>query len=271
MNHETKSKLLDLSIPEHAYLYGLLQTDGHMSKQSRNRGRVQLELQIRDKYILDKLATILPISSSVTIRKRDTNFAKDYESASWNICNLQFRTELNELGLPYGKKSNSIEPPAAAFSEIDYARGLLDGDGSLGITSKGRPFVAFTTDSEHIAKWWINFAYKHTNFLYSANRNSRDGVFNITASMEKAVVLANILYYDEALALPRKQTKALEVTSWQRSEGSRQNISTEKKKWSVEENEYIQNHAIGDSMALLGRSKKAITTQLWRLKSNKNK
>jgi LAGLIDADG-like domain len=36
------------------------------------------------------------------------------------------------------------------FSTNDYLRGLVDADGSVGITSLGLPFVSFTTASEDL-------------------------------------------------------------------------------------------------------------------------
>jgi hypothetical protein len=37
------------------------------------------------------------------------------------------------IGIPYGKKSETVNPPSNPFSEKDYIRGLIDGDGSIGM------------------------------------------------------------------------------------------------------------------------------------------
>jgi hypothetical protein len=44
----TKRQSLDLTKPVHAYLYGLIQTDGHLSQGTRNRGKLQIELSYKD-------------------------------------------------------------------------------------------------------------------------------------------------------------------------------------------------------------------------------
>lgn len=39
---------IDLTNPDFAYMFGFIQTDGHLSKNSRNRGCMQIELQVAD-------------------------------------------------------------------------------------------------------------------------------------------------------------------------------------------------------------------------------
>lgn len=49
-----------------SYIYGLLITDGCLSLESRNRGRISLEVNIRDKDIIDKLYNVIPNSKILT-------------------------------------------------------------------------------------------------------------------------------------------------------------------------------------------------------------
>lgn len=39
---------MDLEIPGYAYMFGFLQADGHLSQQSRQRGRLTVEINVRD-------------------------------------------------------------------------------------------------------------------------------------------------------------------------------------------------------------------------------
>jgi len=127
----------DLTIPERAYLFGLLQTDGSHWQGTRNRGRVQLELAAVDAELLEQLVILCPWPSSVRYRTRDTNFSRGYRSATWCLSSWDARTELTELGLPPGPKAQTVCPPPGPLSERDYLRGLIDGDGSVGFTSAG--------------------------------------------------------------------------------------------------------------------------------------
>jgi hypothetical protein len=146
---------LDLARPEHAYFFGFLQCDGHLSENTRNRGRLSVELSIRDVALLERFQELVPYPTSITARTRSTNFMKRHTSAIWTLCALEARRELIELGLPVGKKSRIVQPPAGPFSTNDYLRGLVDADGSVGVTSLGLPFVSFTTASEDLRDFFL--------------------------------------------------------------------------------------------------------------------
>ena len=87
--------------PEFCYMIGLFQSDGSLSKNSRNRGKLQLELHSRDEDVLVKLADIIPYYSSIRQRTRKTNYAPDgFTSSCLSVFNLSFRNLLVENGVP---------------------------------------------------------------------------------------------------------------------------------------------------------------------------
>lgn len=141
---------MNLEVPEYAYMFGFLQADGHLSRQSRQRGRLTVEINARDIDLLREFKRLTPYNSSITERTRSTNFAETHRSATWSLHSLEARTKLNQLGLPYGRKSTTIAPPRVEFSRRDYLRGVIDADGSVGYTSKGLPFMSLTTASTAI-------------------------------------------------------------------------------------------------------------------------
>jgi len=258
--------MFNTTTPENSYIFGFFQSDGHLQKNTRNRGKLTLEISDRDKDILPKIQSILPVKSIITTRTRDTNFKLNYTSHTLSIYDWQFRTCVNKLGLPYGKKSNKICPPAD-FIERDYYRGLIDGDGSLGITGKGLPFIALVTDSESIANSYLAMANKTTNKQYACNRNTRDNIYNIAIFREEAQEMTRYLYYKDCLCLSRKEKKASDVLSWVRPASLRKRDAC--KKWTSYQDEFILNNTIEKSIKKLDRSKKSIQTRLWRL-SNHN-
>lgn len=71
----------DLERPDVAYAVGLLQTDGTHSGSLDGKGRVSLELAVRDQEILARISSLLPCYSSIGYRTRTTNFADKYETA----------------------------------------------------------------------------------------------------------------------------------------------------------------------------------------------
>lgn len=259
-----KNMELNLQNPEHAYIIGLLQTDGSHYETTRNRGRISLELQASDIDILHKLKNIFTCESYITTRKRDTNFKSDYESCSLSIYDLDTRNSLKEY-IPVGKKSNIILMPENII-EIDYWRGVFDGDGSLGLTKDKIPFVSLVTKSECLANNFKTFVHKILNIEMCTSRNSRDGVYNLMLTKENAQLLCSILYYEDCLCLKRKKDKSVEVMGWIRPENMKRKTWSVKK-WSIEEDEFILSHDIYESMEVLKRTKKSIETRLYRLKT----
>lgn len=138
---------MSLENPFYAYLFGFAQTDGHLYEQSRNRGKLRIEIGKQDAEILETFKRLLPFNSSIRYRVRTTNFGKNYESVIWTVCDKGFRDCLKDWGFPVGKKSEIIKTPCVEFSQTDYFRGLIDGDGSLGLTANGFPFVSLVTSS----------------------------------------------------------------------------------------------------------------------------
>ncbi|PBC97094.1 hypothetical protein SAMN05446589_3699 [Streptomyces sp. OV198] len=211
---------MDLEIPEYAYMFGFLQADGHLSQQSRQRGRLTVEINVRDIDLLRRFQELTPHKSSITERTRSTNFTETSHTALWSLYSLEARTKLNQLGLPYGRKSKTIAPPRVVFSRRDYLRGFIDADGSLGYT-QGYPFISLTTASTSIMADLCSYAEEITGTERRLRRNQRDDLYNIMYITEAAQSLAAHLYYPGCLSLKRKQTTAEGVAAWTRPAGSK--------------------------------------------------
>ncbi|MBA2808164.1 LAGLIDADG family homing endonuclease [Streptomyces sp. KM273126] len=212
---------MDLRVPEYAYMFGFLQADGHLYQGAGQKGRLTVELNVRDIDLLHRFKYLTPYNSSVTERSRSTNFAENQRSAVWSVCSLDARTKLNELGLPYGRKSKNITPPRVEFSRRDYLRGVIDADGSVGFTKPGLPFISLTTASTAIVAYLCFYARKITSVERRPRRNQRDDIYNITYITEAAQALCEHLYYPDCLSLRRKQTAAESVMNWVRPAGSK--------------------------------------------------
>lgn len=261
-----KEENLTLENSFYAYLFGLIQTDGHLYQNSRNRGRVSIEISKRDEELLIQLQKRLPFNSTVSERIRKTNFSNEYVSVIWNVFDKRFRDFLIENGLPSGRKSKVIFSPVCKYSKVDYFRGLVDGDGSLGLTANGFPFLSFITASSEIANEYLSFLKSITNKEKTTKANVRDSVFNIAVYKEDAQKVVQTLYYPNCLALPRKLEKAKAVLSWQRPSTMRK--VENRKFWTVTEDNFILSNSIEESMKRLERSRNSIEMRLWRLKSN---
>ncbi|MDH6586444.1 hypothetical protein M2161_005550 [Streptomyces sp. SAI-133] len=259
-------QFMDLTVPEYAYMFGFLQADGHLQQGAGQKGKLTVELSARDVDLLRKFQKLTPYYSSITERTRSTNFAEVHTSATWTLCSLEARTKLNQLGLPYGRKSRTITPPGFEFRARDYLRGIVDADGSVGYTGKGFPFVSLTTASTAVAAYLCFYAGKFTGSERSLKRNARDGIYNILYTNEKAQRFAAHLYYEGCLSLPRKQAAADSLAAWIRPCGMR--VAPARRRWTASEDRVLLR-LNNDAAAAreLGRTEKSCYIRLWRLRT----
>ncbi|WP_409470436.1 hypothetical protein [Streptomyces sp. HC307] len=257
-------QFMNLTVPEYAYMFGFLQADGHLSQQSRQRGRLTVEINARDIDLLRKFQKLTPYNSSISERTRSTNFAETHRSAIWSLHSLEARTKLNELGLPYGRKSQQIAPPCVRFSSVDYLRGIIDADGSVGHTSQGFPFLSLTTKSTAIGAYLCSYAREITGSERTLKPNARDGIYNILYTKENAQELAIHLYYPGCLSLERKQAAADSLASWVRPAGMERRPS--RIRWTHEmDRVLLAAPTIAHAAAELGYSQSACQVRRWKL------
>ena len=259
-------QFMDLTVPEYAYMFGFLQADGHLAQGPGQKGRLTVEINARDIQILRVFQRLTPYHSRVTERTRKTNFAEVHTSAIWTLCALEARTLINELGLPYGRKSRTVAPPKGALSVRDYVRGIIDADGSVGVTKAGFPFVSVTTASTAICAYISSYAQQVTGAERTLKRNTRDDIYNILYTKENAQVLAATLYYPGSLSLARKQAAASDLSKWVRPTDMK--IAPPRKRWAEQEDRILLrlgNHA--EAAAALGRTEKSCLVRLWRLRN----
>ncbi|WP_306321167.1 MULTISPECIES: hypothetical protein [unclassified Streptomyces] len=262
------SGFMDLEVPEYSYMFGFLQMDGHLSQQSRDRGRLTVEINIRDVDILRRFQELTPYNSSIRERVRETNFARSHHSATWSLCSLEARMKINELGLPYGRKSKQIKPPRGVpFSRPDYLRGVVDADGAVGYTAQGLPFVSLTTASTAIAAYFCFYTKKITGTSRHPGRNQRDSIYNVTYWKETSQALASHLYYPGCLSLGRKQAAADSLQGWVRPAGMK--VSPNRRRWKEWEDRVLLKHGsdLTSASEELGRSYQSCNLRSWRLRS----
>ena len=178
-----------------SYIYGLLITDGSLYLSTRNRGKVTLEVSEKDHDIVEKLYNEIP-SSSIRERIRNTNFKSNYTTKIFSNTRLEFRNKLICQGFPLKNKTLNANTPNIEYNKYHFWRGVIDEDGSLGLTGNNRPFLSLTTKSENL-------------------KNKRDNTYNIFLSGNNAIKLAKILYLDNpGIYLERKYNKALEIQNY---------------------------------------------------------
>lgn len=261
----------NISNSDFSYIIGFLQGDGNYYKQSRNRGRVSIELSLRDNDILKKISYVLSnYNCYYSERTRDTNFKDDYKSCKLSIYDINFRTSIEEF-IHCGKKSNCIEAPIECewFMPFHYLRGLSDADGSIGITKDKKPFWSICTASGSIKEFVIGLIYDSIGLEKRIERNQRDNVYNISLMNESATKFTKLLYDGSTIHLDRKFERYQNIQNWIRTTPRRKGT---KKKWLPYEDILIMNneYSLEEKTILLNRSESSIKTRIWRNNSNKN-
>jgi hypothetical protein len=198
--------------PDLSYITGFIQTDGSHSGDPEKKGRITIELAVRDELHLEAIAAALPWRTSLRKRTRQTNFSTgDYTTVILHLFAQDARRFFAAAGVTPGQKSATVGPPTTPFAAPDYVRGIIDGDGSVGFTGRGYPFISIVTASERLARYLCDVMAEVCMVRRTAGRNARDGVYNIMVTSTAAQALAIWCYYDGALALPRKAIAATET------------------------------------------------------------
>lgn len=258
---------LDFTNPDAAYILGLLQTDGSHSGNLDGKGAISLELKKSDSEILYKLSDVIEFNSSVYARKRTTNFSKDYESSIFNLHNQTARRRLFDAGLLVGKKSKVVSCPTIPFSEPDYVRGLLDGDGSVGFTQTNIPFVSFITASPSLAGYIEDVILRVTGVVRNTQPNTRDSVYNIMVTNKAAAALAGWAWYKNSyLYIPRKYESARKVSEWTIPPEKAGLYGVKKTRWTPEEDKIVLEKDQTEAARILKRTVSSVSIRKWRLK-----
>ncbi|MFI5807859.1 hypothetical protein [Streptomyces sp. NPDC051561] len=265
---EAPVSFMDLEDPNYAYMFGFLQADGHLQAGTGRKGKLSVEINIRDIAILQEFQRLTPYNSSITERTRATNFSASHHSATWTLCALEARTRLNELGIPYGKKSRKITPPKVEFSRRDYLRGVVDADGSVGYTSQGLPFISLTTASTAVGAYFCVYGRKVTGAQRYIGRNKRDDIYNVMFQKEPARELAADLYYPGCLSLERKQLAATSLAAWESPAGTKRVVGRRIwKPW--EDTALLKIGNAGTAATELNRTESSCALRLWRLRTGR--
>lgn len=262
--------LINISDANVSYFLGLLITDGsiYINRKNPNKGKITIELKYDDKFTLENMINLFPFPSSLYTRIRSTNFSKNYKTITWNCSQKEMRDWLMSINIPCGKKSQTIKYVQGAFKK-HFWRGVIDGDGSLGFTKDGLPFISLVTASEQLRNDYLEYIHSVTGKKFNPQRNVRDGVYNILILKENAVLLAENLYpVGEYNFIPRKKQMANKIQEWKRPDTMRSSLNIQK--WDESQDKIVLENTCSTAMELLNRSKASILCRKRRLKAFKS-
>lgn len=154
-----------------AYILGLLYTDGYVYRDYRG---VCIQLTESDGYLLRRIACVFGKSSSLihidcsTKRKRNPN-AKDMFRLG--VYSPKISKDLKKLGIVRGKTYVLTIPRGILAKKYIYsfARGVIDGDGTLGVSKRGYLYCRFVTKSEKFARSFAALPFDERFSVYYRN------------------------------------------------------------------------------------------------------
>lgn len=260
----------DLAIPGYSYFIGFAQADGHLSRRKSrdNLGKFSLEINSEDSSILADINLLLGMPGKIHYRVRDTNFKKNYASSTLTICKKACILEINKY-IPFGAKTFIVKPPQVEYSKIDYIRGLIDADGSIGYTKKGIPFISFATKSEYLKITYLEYLKYLVGIDKVINRNTRDNIYNIVVFSTHAKKIITDLYYDNCISLKRKYNIAMSIKDWQPNSPRKYYGRC---MWTKEEDSLLVANSsnLQEAAIILNRSLSSVKTHLWRIKTSES-
>lgn len=187
-----------------AYWIGFLLADGAVVNTT-----VALVLQDQDYYHLEKFRQFVGGSQSL-VRVESSN--------SWRYA-FQSQKIVDDLG-KWGvtpRKSHTATVHPNLKDNYHFWRGLIDGDGSLGLYKHRSKAIARLDlcGSCNVIRSFCDFALSHFNLRL--NPKTHKSIHRVQAGGRTASTLVNAIYGDAALSLDRKALSAYNILQWSKS------------------------------------------------------
>ncbi len=191
--------------PEAAYWIGFLFADGSVGRDRRS-GQISVRVSERDRKHLVKLRAFL--SSNHTISAAPADNYGGYRSKP--SVRLMFTSErLAHQLLSLGRYEGPIND--LLIQSRDFWRGVVDGDGSLGILATGYAYFGLV-GSRRLLEAFLSFL-KRSELGARMTIRADKTIFQIATAGHIAEKIVVLLYRNAAIALDRKAVSAAKIVA----------------------------------------------------------
>ena len=192
------------------YTVGLIATDGNLSSDGRH-----INITSKDKNLLETVRSGLHLRSKLAKKSRGREKHKKYSMLQFS--DVEFYRYLLSIGLK-PKKSLTLEKirvPHKYF--IDFIRGIIDGDGTISTwkhrTNSYTQWSLRIFSGSPIFSGWlknnIETYFRVNGRIYTLDKPGKNKLYTIKFGKLAAKEILKKCYYKNALALKRKNFKAL--------------------------------------------------------------
>lgn len=214
LGHTVNERAFDSLTDDTAYWVGLLMADGNVHKNM-----VSLRLKESDIRHIEKFRTFMGGSQKITAHS-STSGGKTFVKHGYQFNSPTVVARLAELGITE-RKSFTATPPPELLDNRHFWRGMIDGNGSLGIypspRSRTKEIVNLElVGSRNVVDAFCAFASKYLD--RPVNTHSYKSIFKMSLGGRPAARLVALLYDDASTALDRKAAKAGEIKDWYKAQ-----------------------------------------------------
>ena len=202
----SKIKYFDnIDTHEKAYYLGYWFADGYIASTpyGKNMG---MGLQLQDKYILEKLKSLLQVSNKINVYKN---------SCKLQLTDLHMYLSLMNLGIIEDKSHTDFHVPNINPDLINsFILGYFDGDGCISIKSTGYSVVSICSNSkvflEEIKEILENNNIICRNIVIEKRKYNNLYVLYVS-KIENQLKFKDFIYKNSSIFLKRKYNKFLQI------------------------------------------------------------
>lgn len=196
------------------YWLGFITADGCLTA-----GKLKFNLNIDDKNHLYKFTLFSKSSNPVNEYHNIKNNFGTHSLVNLTISDKILCNKIMEYGLCERKSTNEFIISEALANSKDFWRGVIDGDGTVGVKSQTNkdynyPYITLGTNCYNLICRYcefidINLSIKNVNI--NVKNNIYNDFYSVSFKGLKALNIIKLLYNNSTTYLDRKYNKAIEI------------------------------------------------------------
>lgn len=193
----------NIDTEEKAYFLGLFLTDGNVCKLKRNTNqyKIQIALQYKDKYIIEKFKRAICAENKISHYKKGKR-----NEAIFPIQSKKMAKDLRKYGV-YENKTFTTElcygVPENLFRH--YIRGIFDGDGTVHITKKRNQFRFGFYGTHKILEQIQVYLNQQAGITINSIYNKPTVSFILNSKQQDIINFYKFIYSNASIYLERKK------------------------------------------------------------------